>query len=79
MRVFIPNPGDDFVFWANNLQNEFLNYTVPLAEDSSLWREWVILFYLANPSFTNFPYPSLNIEDWKKWAELFVNNLYTVK
>jgi hypothetical protein len=77
VRVFIPNPGDDFLSWANNLSNEFLNYTVPVATDSNLWREWAVSFLLSNPSLSNFPLPSENLADWKKWAELFTNNLYT--
>ena len=78
MRVFIPSPGDDFLLWANNLQNQFLNYSIPVANDPLLWREWVNSVLLSNPSLgSTFPLPSENLTDWKKWAELFTNNLYT--
>jgi hypothetical protein len=81
VSISIPYPGDDFLAWANNLQDSFLNYTVPLAASPENWREWATNFLLNNSSLNNFPIPSddlyPNIDDWKKWAEFFCNNIYT--
>ena len=81
MSVFIPSPGNDFLEWANNLQNAFLAYSVPVATDPLKWRDWVTNLLLNNPSLGNFPLPHEsnypNTEDWKKWAEFFCNNIYT--
>lgn len=81
MAVFIPNPGDNFLDWANNLSNAFSDYTIPLANDPENWQDWAISLLYSNPSFSTFPIPSKSLypnpEDWKKWAELFTNNIYT--
>lgn len=83
MNIVIPNPGNDFLAWANNLPTVFLNYSVPLAINVENWHEWATHFILNNPSLNNFPLPIKNLypntEDWKKWAEFFCNNVYTSK
>lgn len=81
--ILVPLPVENFEDWCGYMATAFNNYDVPNPAPVENWREWVMQLYLSNPNLSNFPLPLISIypnnEDWKKWAEFFINNSYTQK
>ncbi len=71
----------DFETWANQIRQDLLTQDFPNPPPVEKWREWACQV-IDNPLFQSVPYPTElaypNPEDWKRWADYFVDTVYNI-
>ncbi len=85
MTYIISPHGLSFMRWANHVRIDLPKVDVPVATEDTDWRDWAVDL-LSNNTLYVIPYPNpKNVnakedpEEWKKWAEQFINCAYNLK